>query len=125
MRRDPRLIRYSQEHYAALRLARMLAQVDATEGIPPAITAAVDGARGGLERHFAEEERELIPQLDAFGESALVARLRAEHAALGSLLWSTGDGAAMVRLGRLLASHVRFEERELFAALQRHWTLHN
>src|SRR5574337_260439 len=122
MRRDPRLIHFSQEHHAALRLARMLAQVGENTGdLPAAVSAAIEEARDDLERHFAEEERELIPQLHAFGESALIARLQAEHAALDPLLRNTADGLAFGRLGRLLEAHVRFEERELFMALQRHW----
>lgn len=124
MRRDPRLIRYSQEHHAALRLARMLIQVDQGGGDTPAeVSAAIADARDDLERHFAEEERELIPQLRAVGESGLIARLQAEHLALAPLLRSPPAGKPLGHLGRLLEAHVRFEERELFAALQRHWAL--
>lgn len=121
MRRDSRLLSYSREHHAALRLARMLTLGEAAE----AASAAVDAMRGELARHFEEEERQLIPQLETCGESTLTERLLAEHVALRSLLLKIGDGKAdlvsLRRLGQLLEAHVRFEERELFAALQRHW----
>ena len=53
----------------------------------------------------------------------LAERLLDEHRQMEILSAMHHDPVALERLGVLLAAHVRFEERELFEALQRHWEL--
>lgn len=119
MRRDPQLIQLSREHHAALRLAKLL-QIDA-QSLPAAeVLAAVAHESKGLLSHFEREERELLPQLLGYGETQLAARLQDEHSQIRALL-QADDVASLKRLGVLLGQHVRFEERELFETLQRHW----
>jgi tellurite resistance-related uncharacterized protein len=105
MKRATGLVSLSRDHHRALVLARALRRPDA-----PAPADVVEE----LEPHFAVEEAELVPRaIERGGALAeLGARLLAEHAALRA----ETDPA---RLGDLLEAHVRFEERELFPALER------
>ena len=121
MRRAERLIDLSREHHGALSLARRLRQVADTPASVEALAKTVAQAWAGLERHFAEEEADLLSELERFGELGLGARLRAEHLELRRLARNPAAWAILARFGMLLEAHVRFEERELFPALERHW----
>jgi hypothetical protein len=105
MKRDRRLQGLSSDHHQALVLARRAAggELDAEE------------VRARFERelapHFAIEEELLLPALD---DAALVARTASDHAAIRAAL-ARGDLAGFAEL---VASHVRFEERELFPACE-------
>lgn len=118
MKRDPRLQGLSSEHHHALVLARALCAT------PPSWSEA-DGAAlearfaAELEPHFRVEEDVLLPALQALRDGAaatLTERTAADHRAIRSSVAEArrGDGEAARRAGALLASHVRFEERELF-----------
>ncbi len=120
MKRTPRLLALSREHHTALKLARRLA-IDPAAEVPAAVAGAVIAERPVLLGHFAEEERDLLPELLRFGEQALADRLLDEHRQMEILSAMHHDPVALERLGVLLAAHVRFEERELFEVLQRHW----
>lgn len=120
MRRAERLIDLSREHHGALSLARRLRQADTPASVE-ALATTVAQAWAGLERHFAQEEADLLSELERIGELGLGARLRAEHLELRRLARNPASRANLVRFGMLLEAHVRFEERELFAALERHW----
>ncbi len=112
MRRDPRLIPLSREHHAALRLARAL--------IGGTGVATLAQMRPELQAHFDEEERDLLPVLRAAGEHALVRRLLAEHEQLMHLFDAAEAGQRCAEAGEALIAHVRFEEREMFPAVERH-----
>lgn len=124
MRRSAALRDLSDEHHAALVLA-LRSRRAAASGDPGAVAAAWAEAeriqRVELEPHFATEERWLAPPLEAAGEAALAARLRADHAALRAALGTGGQRSAEALAGfaERLAAHVRFEERELFPAAER------
>ena len=120
MRRDPQLLQLSREHHVALRLVKRL-QLDSGKQPLADILSMVAHETPALLLHFAVEERDLVPQLAACGQTQLATRLMAEHQALRHLLQSPADTAGLIRLGELLRDHVRFEERELFDVLQRHW----
>lgn len=120
MKRDPQLQKLSREHHGALRLAKLL-RLEPTLPVPPHIVAALTREQAGLTRHFAEEERDLLPQLLAFGEQQLAQRLLAEHQEMLALCQQLDNVDSLNRFGSLLQAHVRFEERELFEVLQRHW----
>lgn len=110
MKRHPRLVQLSREHHAALRLGRHL--------LAGAGADALRAEQAALGAHFAEEERELVPLLEARGRGALAGRLRAEHAHLESLFAAAAAGAREAEAGRALIEHVRFEERELFPVVE-------
>ncbi len=120
MKRTSRLLALSREHHTALKLARRLAIDPAAEG-PALVAGGGIAGRPVLVRHFAPGGRDLLPELLRFGEQALADRLLDEHRQMEILSAMHHDPVALERLGVLLAAHVRFEERELFEVLQRHW----
>lgn len=117
MKRSQTLIQLSREHHTALVLAKR-----ARTNLPGSETTmrlmADFPARWNeeLEPHFTKEERDMLPRLQSEGAGALADRLVEDHARLRALSARIigGDPAALPEFGRLLADHVRFEERELF-----------
>jgi hypothetical protein len=72
-----------------------------------------------LEPHFKIEEMDLLPRLANGMHDSLVSRTLKDHEQLRALAARQGDRQAMRTFGDLLAEHVRFEERELFSALEK------
>lgn len=121
MRRDDRLIELSREHYTALKLARQLQRgAVSSEGSKHAVES-LHTLRAELEHHFLDEETRLLPILREAGETQLADRLHAEHAELRALMDAPDAADALKRLGKLLETHVRFEEREVFPYLENLW----
>lgn len=127
MKRSPQLRDLSEQHHYGLVAARHLKQ--AAEGKKP-LGQVLDLFGREWEReiqpHFAAEEEVLLP---AFAEAAgsdhsLIARTLAEHAALreavGRALAADGEGLQDLagEIGTALHDHIRFEERELFPAIE-------
>lgn len=121
MKRDPRLHGLSSDHHHALVLARSIARLSATG------TADAAAARGLAERfvrelepHFRVEEELLLPGLRKAGEAALVQRTEEDHAFLRARATEAGAGLThgLPGFAARLEEHVRFEERELFAACE-------
>ena len=110
MKRHSRLAQLSREHHTALRLGRHL--------LAGGAQAELGAELQGLEAHFAEEERNLLPLLDTDRHRALAERLRAEHAQLRLLFAAALQGRDEAQAGQALIDHVRFEERELFPVLE-------
>ena len=110
MKRHSRLAQLSREHHTALRLGRHL--------LAGGAQAELDAELPGLEAHFAEEERDLLPLLETDRHRALAERLRAEHAQLRLLFAAALRGSDEAQAGQALIDHVRFEERELFSVLE-------
>jgi len=130
MRRDPRLVRLSEEHHHglvfALRLERELPDAGDEElaalyaellrfwarGLLPHFHAETECLIARLVRHVSDEdERVRRIQREHLGMEALVARMRD----------ATGDQDrrdALATFGETLRAHIRWEERELFESLQ-------
>lgn len=72
-----------------------------------------------LEPHFKIEEMDFLPRLANGVHDSLVNRTLKDHEQLRALAAQQGDRQAMRTFGDLLAEHVRFEERELFPALEK------
>jgi len=112
----------SDDHHTALVLARRCQQ--AAEGRSPLSVETVwqdvlTAFSGQLEPHFQIEESFLLPALDGLEEFELAARIRDDHARLRALRDTTLITENLVEeFGRLLESHVRFEEREVFETTQ-------
>lgn len=124
MKRSPVLQPLSREHHAALKLAkaceRAAASGDAAR-VSDVCRRVADEFRDELVPHFRVEESELLPLLEAAERGSLAERTLAEHAQLRALsesLQQCGDAGALARFGICLSAHVRFEERELFPALE-------
>jgi len=117
LKRHPQLQPLSDEHHAALVLARQMRREGAA-GEGADLDAGWQDAQlrfaRELEPHFRVEESALFPPLEAAGEAALVARGRADHARLRELIASAPEPATALAFGEILHRHVRFEERELF-----------
>ncbi len=73
-----------------------------------------------LEPHFQIEEMDFLPLLANRKHDSLIRRTFKDHEKLRALALAVqqGDRQAMQTFGDLLAEHVRFEERELFPALE-------
>jgi hypothetical protein len=119
MRRSEELAPLSRHHHAALERALVLRRAD-DAGAPEAARRFLEFLDGAGEDHFADEEQTLGPHLLDDERARLVdehRRLR-EHAdalrAAGSAVTAEAARAA----GTLLGDHVRWEERELFVALE-------
>lgn len=126
MKRHQRLQDLSREHYRALKLA-LDAKRAATSGDHEQIRIVAAACRKAFEReleaHFQQEERDLLPLLRQSGEDVLVQQTEADHADLRQLAAQLAepDGAALHSFAERLTAHVRFEERAMFAALERLW----
>jgi hemerythrin-like domain-containing protein len=123
MKRHAALQQLSREHHTALKLAR-LARFASDSGNPDAISEAAktifEQFQEEVDAHFDKEEIELLPALEACGETELVRRTLAEHGELRALNQQLSDPNAetLAHFGKLLYDHVRFEERELFETAQ-------
>jgi len=122
MKRHPELLELSREHHTALSLAQRGRQAVASRdemALQEFSRELLSRFRDDLEPHFQEEESDWLPILAASGQSALVSRTLAEHADLRRLVAGLAEDLAATGLFcELLHAHVRFEERELFPALE-------
>lgn len=123
MKRSPFLQPLSREHHGALSLAKACERA-AASGDVEHVRQACERVRReypqALEPHFQEEERTLLPLLRDTPGAPLAARTLADHQTLRGLVeaLSGNDASTLGRFGRSLAAHVRFEEHELFPALE-------
>lgn len=121
MKRAEALRPLSREHLGALLAARKLRQADDVAVATAEFLAfwEKDGRR-----HFRIEEEVLLPGWAAYGELDRpgVARMLEEHVAVRreALRLEAGELSLdqIHAFGDLLHDHVRFEERELFAAAE-------
>ncbi|MCG9083865.1 hemerythrin domain-containing protein [Laribacter hongkongensis] len=117
MKRAPELVRFSLEHHSALVLAKRISNAG---GRPEALAEVMPDREflAELEAHFSAEETRLkrepalLPQL--------AARLADDHCSLRALIQQlcAGNLTVLPEFGRCLHAHVRFEERELFPAVE-------
>jgi hemerythrin HHE cation binding domain-containing protein len=127
MKRSPALAPLSRDHQHALDAALRLRRAG-----PESVDEAVAHFQRFFERegrrHFAIEERLLLPALPAGDDewAPCVRRVRADHDAIRAGAGAIGPGAsgaadvaAARSLGERLAGHVRFEERVAFEMLER------
>lgn len=123
MTRSESLQPLSHDHYQGLITVRRIREM-LDEGEDPAeITRfARRFWEEHLRRHFEAEEAHILPALDALGIEGLAARIREEHAAIREQVRGLPpEGArrqALTRLADTLYVHARFEEREVFPALE-------
>lgn len=122
MKRDPALVRLSRDHHQALAVALELRR--------GADAAAAAERFSGFWRehgnlHFRVEEDVLFPawaEAAAGYEEELVVRALTEHHLIRTdarrVLAGDANWTLLRRLGERLNAHVRFEERELFAAIE-------
>ncbi|MDA8128208.1 MAG: hemerythrin domain-containing protein [Betaproteobacteria bacterium] len=124
MKRSEFLQPLSREHHAALSLARFCERA-AQSGDPARVREACEHVAadlsGEIERHFQDEERDVLPLLQGTEKTQpLVERTLEDHRRLRSLLGDLqrNDIEALGSFGGWLLAHVRFEERVLFPAIE-------
>jgi hypothetical protein len=125
MKRDPALAALSRDHHQALVVAKKLR--DATsQNADEARAAYLDYWEQHGAAHFRLEEEILLPAYAAHANPyhPLIARSLCDHVAIrqraDALLHEPAPAASdLHNLGRLLADHVRREERELFPLIER------
>lgn len=123
MHRHPGLRNLSREHHHALVLARALQGAAKRADWAGLLDEAHRRWKEEIAPHFSVEERELIPLSVCGGESLHEQgeRIRSEHAELRQRfdqLCLRNLASQGPELGRLLAAHIRFEERCWFPALE-------
>lgn len=123
MKRIPALQPLSREHHTALTLAKACERAVKScdeERIGKACQRVLQTFSAELEPHFQIEERSLLPLLRKAGNKPLEQRTLEDHQQLRALLEGLrrNDTEALDSFGKLLMAHVRFEERELFPALE-------
>jgi iron-sulfur cluster repair protein YtfE (RIC family) len=130
MKRHVALRGLSSDHHHGLVHARRLARAAAgREKAETIITAYLAFAAGDLARHFREEEEILLPEFArwAGADDPLIARTVVAHVALRertlALRRAEIEGIPLkpllADLAQRLEAHIRFEERELFPAVER------
>lgn len=123
MKRIPALQPLSREHHTALTLAKACeraVQSRDAERIAATCQRVLKVFPAELEPHFQIEEQSLLPLLHSAENKPLEQRTLDDHRQLRALLddLQRNDAGALDSFGRLLMEHVRFEERELFPALE-------
>ena len=129
LRRHPSLIPLSRDHHHGLVLAQLLKyDVPDYRGMPQTVEGkiayAIRFCEEELRPHFRKEEEILLPAVAGYDAllDAHCERIRSEHRQLAQIpdAWraSTPTGADLDEFGRLLAEHIRFEERVFFQRLQ-------
>ena len=126
MKRHQSLQILSREHHKALRLAVQAKRVSMSGDqlmINATASACLAAFYTELDPHFVVEESSLLPLLAQSGEDKLVQRVQYDHRELRRLCrqLQNPDSATLLEFGELLMRHVRFEERELFVALEAHF----
>jgi len=124
MKRSEFLQPLSREHHSALSLGKSCeraAQSGDAEVVGQACQRALHAFAHELDRHFQIEERTLLPLLQDAKTLPLVQRTLADHRQLHGLLdgLKQNDAEALNIFGQCLLAYVRFEERELFPAIER------
>lgn len=121
MKRAEALRPLSRDHHAALVAAKSLRETAEPE---PAIQSFLDFWRRDGQRHFRVEEEVLLPRWALHGpvDQPSVTRMLGDHLLIrrDALRLEAGEASLeqLRELGRRLAEHVRFEERELFPLIE-------
>lgn len=120
MKRSAALVTLSRDHHNALAVAQKMQRTsDGAEGA--ALFLAFWNDQG--QAHFRVEEEVLLPGWALLGtvDDTAAAQLAREHLEIrtAALTLAEQPELELVRnLGQRLASHVRFEERELFSLIE-------
>ena len=125
MKRHPALIPLSRDHQQGLMLAQLLKKnAPEYKGLPTdpigKMTYAKELYYNDLDQHFREEEEFVFPYLKGKSKhiDELLSEILLEHKILKSSILSLDDDDSLIdnmnKIGHLLESHIRKEERDLF-----------
>lgn len=123
MKRSATLQPLSREHHTALTLAKACeraVQSGDEEQVAKTCQRVIRAFSDELEPHFRIEEQSFLPLLNSVETQPLVQQTLADHQQMRDLLngLRQNDVQALALFGKRLSAHVRFEERELFPALE-------
>jgi hemerythrin-like domain-containing protein len=129
MRRHKSLIKLSREHHKGLLLAQLLKKdAPAYRGLPTDLQGKIEYAqkewRTRILPHFDSEDNILFPLVINHDESIdmLIAEIKQEHIELKVLFAAISEEPnakeLLNKIGQMLESHIRKEERLLFQKLQ-------
>jgi iron-sulfur cluster repair protein YtfE (RIC family) len=128
MKRHPALHALSHDHHQGLILAQQLKKnAPEYKGLPKTFEGKLDYLFNFYEtelvNHFSEEEEILYPAVKGKNEEVdnLFQEIFSEHSQIHALVKKMKDKPdedSMDKLGKLLESHIRKEERELFQLVQ-------
>jgi hemerythrin-like domain-containing protein len=122
MIRHRSLVPLSHDHHLGLVAAQRLKRGDPAYRDMTIADSIAELWRSELREHFEQEERELFPIEVTPACRAMIERAVEEHARMRALIEQVARGEAVDErareLGALLEKHIRFEERELFEAMQ-------
>ncbi len=123
MKRASQLRQLSVDHHQCLVLARKAKRLPSDSTLPQRIELweqVKKTFQTELEPHFQIEESHIAAPLKRGGENAIAEQLYSEHRQLRELVADSPDDPAdhLIRFGKLLESHIRFEERTLFVMAQ-------
>jgi len=117
-----RLIHLSQEHDAALKLAQSIRSLTPEDpsSLPDVAREIRKIFQEELVPHFADEERYVMPRLEAMGRDDLIERMRKEHRLLGDLAdaLQQPSNEAVRNFASMLTAHVSFEENIVWEELE-------
>jgi iron-sulfur cluster repair protein YtfE (RIC family) len=134
MRRHDSLIPLSHDHHHGLVLAQLIkSDAPAYKKLPKTLESKVEYTKNfyenDLKYHFYEEEKILYPSIKNKNKELekLFKEIFREHSEITSLIYSLTSSdkqeEILNKLGLLLESHIRKEERKLFPAVQKFLTL--
>lgn len=123
MKRNPALQSLSREHHTALVLAKACeraAQSGDEELMQQTCRRAIQIFSNEMEPHFQIEEQAYLPLLCGVETQRLVDRTWKDHQELRGLIndLQQNNVETLTSFGKCLSAHVRFEERELFPAIE-------
>jgi iron-sulfur cluster repair protein YtfE (RIC family) len=130
MKRHPALYTLSHDHHRGLILAQQLKKgAPQYKGMPSTPEEKKDYTirfyNSELKKHFAEEEEILFPAVKNKNAEVdkLILEIISEHRKMESLVSELGKTKhldnVLDELGKLLESHIRKEERELFLEIEK------
>jgi iron-sulfur cluster repair protein YtfE (RIC family) len=132
MKRHQSLFPLSHDHHHALVQALNLDKVgggDDQAGLREAAARFADFWKSDLQRHFAQEEQIVLPLLEKYkaADAAEIRETLEQHSAIARLIDELNEKLArremieaslLTNLAESLRRHIRYEESELFPAVE-------
>lgn len=129
MKRHAALRQFSSDHHSGLVLARRICRLDEASDLRSAAEELLVAWRTEIGPHFVAEEEWLLPLFARYSapDHPLINETLRQHVLMRSLLDEIGERLAaeeapatalLHALGDALRAHVRFEENELFPAVE-------
>lgn len=124
MKRTSELRNLSSDHHRALVIAKRAKKAKPDSAFCETWLEIEQYYSRELENHLRAEEAHIVPGLEKLGKYDLVNQLNKEHKEIRNHFQpkSSRSFNALIRFGKLLEQHVRFEDRELFNVVQESFT---